>query len=327
MPVNDKILVTDYNNIRNKVANVLGTGSGTSGYGQPVGSTLVSLSSRVTANQYTLLRNDIINAYRHIFGVIPNIAQPSEGNTVRYNNAGTTPEQATQPVVQYDRFADQIIANRFTIGFGRSKTIVKGSRAKSDWTGGFWNNRLSCTVTVTFTSATQTRYFFNSGGEIRFESSRSAGTTTRQQNISWSNLLNTAGIQRFGGQLPTTGFSPANGQNYYRLTSTYQVWYSITASSPYSNNRYQISARTPGVTSNASGTARIIEFLIEWLDGYTDTGGKPNPDPGDEVDGIIEFSATTLEATGDLTPSGTFTVESPSVSLGNIIQDANFPRT
>jgi hypothetical protein len=334
MPVNDKILVTDYNNIRNKVANVLGLGSGTSGYGQTVSSPLVSLSSKVTVNEYASLRTDIINTYRHIYGVIPTVTQPVEGNTVRYNATGTTPEQATQPVVQYDRFADLIIANRFTIHPSQSKTVVKGSRTKSDWTGGFWNKRLSCTVTVTFTSATQTRYFFNSGGEIRFESARSGGTSSWQQNLSWSSLLNSAGVQRFGGQLPTTGFSPANGQNYYRLTSTYQVWYSISASSPYTNNRYQISARTPGITSNASGTARIIEFLIEWLDGYTDppTGGGLSPSlfpPGDHVDGTIELSSTSLEATGVLVPvgAGNFTVESPQVDIGNIIQDPNGPIT
>jgi hypothetical protein len=324
MPVNDKILVTDYNNIRNKVANVLGVGSGTSGYGQTVSSLSVSLSSRVTVNEYVALRNDIINAYRHIFGTAPSIVTVNEGNLVRYDATGTTPEQATQPVVQYDRFADQLIANRFTVNSSQAITVSKGSNSRSDWTGGFWNNRLSCTITVSFTSSNNARFFFNSGGEIRFASTRTGGTSTRQQNISWSNLLSSAGTRAFGAQLPTSGFSPMNGQNFYRLTNAYQIWYTISASSPYSNNTYRIQARS-NVIDNSSGNATQVDFLVEWIDGYTDP--KPSPAPGDEVDGTITISVSTLEASGVLVPvgAGNFQVQSPTVSIGAIIQDPNGP--
>jgi hypothetical protein len=329
MPVNDKILVTDYNNIRNKVVGVLGTGSGSSGYGQVVSSSAVSLSSRVTVNEYAALRNDIINAYRHIFGSTPSIVLPTEGNLVRYDATGSTPESATQPVVQYDRFADQLVANRFTVDSSQVITESKGSNSRSTWDGGFWNNRLSCTITVTFTSANNARFFFNSGGQIRFVSSRTGGTTTRQQNISWSNLLNSAGTRSFGAQIPTTGFSPMNGQNFYRLTNAYQVWYTVTASSPYADNVYRIQARS-NVVNNSSGTATQIEFLVEWIDGYVDPGPpslKPSFPPGDEVDGTITISISTLEAFGVLVPvtAGNFSVESPTVSIGAIIQDANGP--
>jgi hypothetical protein len=323
MPVNDKILVTDYNNIRNKVVNVLGVGSGSSGYGQTVSSPLVSLSSRVTVNEYALLRNDIINAYRHIFGSSPALVAPTEGNLVRYNATGTTPEQATQPVVQYDRFADQIVTNRFLIHPSQAITTSKGSNSRNDWTGGFWNDRLSCVITTTFTSSNAARFFFNSGGEIRFASTRTGGTTTRQQNISWSNLLNSAGTRAFGAQIPTSGFSPMNGQNFYRLTNAYQTWYTTSASSPYTNNTYRIQARS-NVVNNSSGTATQVDFLVEWIDGYVDPGPPP---PGDEVDGTITISVSTLEASGTLVPvgAGNFTVESPTVSIGAIIQDANGP--
>jgi hypothetical protein len=347
MPANDKILVTDYNNIRNKVVGVLGTGSGSSGYGQVVSSSAVSLSSRVTVNEYAALRNDIINAYRHIFGVTPTLNQPVEGNTVRFIPIGTittefgiaefgesefnleTLADADSPFPQYDFIADDIIANRFTVDSSQVITESKGSNSRSTWDGGFWNNRLSCTITVTFTSANNARFFFNSGGQIRFVSSRTGGTTTRQQNISWSNLLNSAGTRSFGAQIPTTGFSPMNGQNFYRLTNAYQVWYTVTASSPYANNVYRIQARS-NVVNNSSGTATQIEFLVEWIDGYVDPGPpslKSSFPPGDEVDGTITISVSTLEAFGVLVPvtAGNFSVESPTVSIGAIIQDANGP--
>jgi hypothetical protein len=349
MPANDKILVTDYNSIRNKVVGVLGTGSGSSGYGQVVSSSAVSLSSRITVNEYAALRNDIINAYRHIFGVTPNLNQPVEGNTVRFIPIGTittefgvaefgesefnleTLADADSPFPQYAFIADDIVANRFTIHPSRSKTESKGSQSRSDWTGGFWNNRLSCTITVSFTTATQARYFFNSGGQIRFESSRSGGNTSRSQNISWSSLLSAAGVQRFGGQLPTTGFSPMNGQNFYRLTNSYQTWYTISASSPYTNNVYRIQARS-NVTNNSSGTASSVDFLVEWIDGYVDPGPpslKPSPASRRRSRrNNQKFQSRPLEATGVFASCHCRKLHSRitlQYAIGTIIQDANGP--
>ena len=76
MPVNDKIRQADYNDIRNKVINVLGTGSGNSGYGQTVQSTAVAEGFKVSRTDWGKLRWDIINAYRHIFGVDPVTVNP-----------------------------------------------------------------------------------------------------------------------------------------------------------------------------------------------------------------------------------------------------------
>jgi hypothetical protein len=332
MPVNDKILVTDYNNIRNKVVNVLGAGSGTSGYGQVISSSAVSLSSRITVNEYALLRNDIINAHRHIFGSAPVLATPTEGNLVRFSTT-FTPSTTDSPYTQYDQYADQIINNRFTIASSQSQTNAKGSQSRNTWTDGYWNNRLSCTITVSFTNATQARYFFNSGSQIRFESSRTGGTTS-QQNTAWSNLLSSAGIAEFGAQVPTTGFSPMNGQNFYRLTNAYQIWFTRSASSPYTNNVYRISARS-NVVNNSTGTASSINFLVEWIDGYTDPdialnrpGGGLFIPPGDEVNGTITVSLSTLEPFQVLVPAsaGNFTVQSPTISIGTIVQDANNTR-
>ncbi len=320
MPVNDKILVTDYNNIRNKIVNVLGVGNGTSGYGQVISSSAVSLSNRVTINEYALLRNDIINAFTHIYGSPPVLAEPVIGDTVRFNT-DFTPSTTDSPVTQYDQYADQITANRFVVHPSQSITTTKGERSRNDWVDGYWNTKLSCTVTVTFSTSAAARHFFNSGGEIRFVSSRTGGTIDRQQNISWSSLLNSAGTIRFGVQLPTAEFSPMNGENFYRLTDVYQVWSSITSSSPYTANIYRISARS-NVANNSTGTATRLEFLVEWDDGYSDPGP---PSPGDEVDGTITLSISTLEASGFLVPigAGLFSVESPSVLIGEIIQDAS----
>jgi len=319
MPVNDKIRTVDYNSVQNKIANVVGIGSGTQGWGQNLNSVPVTESNKITVNEWATLRNDIINGYRHIFGVVPNVVQPVSGNIIKYNDTGTTPEQATEPVIQFDRWADQIVNNRFTIHPSQTRTTdPKGSQSRTT----SWNQRLECTVTATFTTANAARHFFNSGGQIRFFSERTGGNTSKAQNQSWSSILSAAGIQGFGAQLPDTGFSPMNGRNFYRLTNAYQQWLIGTGSTPYGQNSYRINARS-NVANNSSGTATTIQFLVEWVDGYVDPDGPVNRfNDTDLVDGTLSLTISTLEASPDIIlvpPSlGNFIVELPSVTLSAI---------
>lgn len=319
MPVNDKIRVPDYNDIRTKIINVLGTGSGTSGYGQTTLSTAVDESNRITVNEWGRLRFDIINAYKHIFGVVPTIVLPTDGGRVRYSNTFVPDTGASDaPVTQFDTYCNQIIANRFTVHPSQSFLQASTSNSSS-WPGIYgtsWNSRIQCTVTATFPSATAARHFFNSGGEIRIAASRSGGTVSGQ-NTAWTNILSGAGIRAFGGNLPSTGVSPLNGQNYYRCTNSYQVWYTTSGSTPYGSNSYRISARTPAVADNSTGTASVVEFLLEFIDNYTDPGP---PAPGDLVDGTFTVSTSYLYAVGTLDPVGTgnFTVTQPVMTVGAI---------
>lgn len=309
MAVNDKVSQSQYNNIRNKLVPVIGAGSGTSGWGQTIVSTSVAEGNTVTINEWTNLGYDITNAYKHISGANPSIASVAEGNTIRYSTT-FSPASSAVPVTQYDQWADTIVASKYTLATGSAITTNKGTKT---WSG-TWNGTLAATVTVTFTSATAARYFFNSGGEIRFVSSRSGGNVTTQ-NTSWTSILSSAGTRSFGAVLPDVGTSPANGTNYYRCTANYQRWYTNTGSTPYSLNSYNISARTPGVSDNSTGTARTIEFYVEWKDDHVGIAGG-----FDQVDGTISLSVTTLEASQVLVPlsAGSFTVESPTVTVGNI---------
>jgi hypothetical protein len=483
MPINDKILRSDYNNLRNKVNPVLGIGSADQGYGQTVQSREQTVSDRVTVNEYGLLRYDIINAYKHIFGSNPPITDPIVGSTVKtdvgttvitgsisgniltvtsvtsgmvatgqsitgagvtagtiitgeasnfsttisgfvsktvssvdgttdvvfsiptqpqlffagtefliagnsnsgYNGihavlastttsvtfrykgdpgtygSGTTTLTATinnpwnlgrwvvnnsqtvssssltllplavQPVNHWDTWLNDIVNNRFIVHPSQASTFNWGTSSTA-WPGLFgttWTSKIQATVTVTFPTANEARHFFNSGGEIRFASSQSSGSAT-QQVLSWRSILNSAGTQAFGGNKPGTGTTPNNGQNWYRLTDSYQVWYSIFGSSPYGSNNYRISARTgiePTTGSrrpnNVLGTATIAEFLVEYIDDYVDPGqhpSNPQPDTVDAVDGLFSLSVSHLFATGILEPTGTgtFTVTQPTIAVGQI---------
>jgi hypothetical protein len=308
------IRVVDYNNLRTKVNNLLGDGTGATGYGQTVRSQLVDENTRVRVLQWDNLRYDIFNIWKHQFGVLPTIADVRNPLDNEGNNAGAIikASSTTAPYDQYDNFANILIANRF--GIHSSQAITRnGPDLSTPWIKTYtsaWTTKLSCTVTVTWATVNAARYFFNSGGEIRFNSSRTGGATT-PQNSSWSTLLTGAATLAFGGQLPNPGFSPLNGQNYYRLSSTPSVWATRSASSPYGSNEYTIKAST----SDTAGSVRTVTFLVEWTDGHISIAGSP-----DTVDGTIALAVTTLEASGNFEPAGTgsFTVTGPTITLTDI---------
>jgi hypothetical protein len=124
-------------------------------------------------------------------------------------------------------------------------------------------------------------------------------------------------MRSFGSQTPTAGFSPMNGQNFYRLTNSYQTYYSLSSSAPYAANLYQLQAKC-NVSNNSSGTATVVDLRVIMTDGYVDPGplGPPFTDEG--VDGTFTITVTEKKATGPLVPLGTFTVSSPSVTVGSI---------
>lgn len=310
MTANAIIYKADYNNIRQKVIDVLGTGSSNSGYGQVIKSSAVSESTKVSVNEWANLRYDIINCYVHQTGTYPAIVQPTVENTVQSN--------LTSPDTVYNDHANTISTqtNRFRVHSSQAITSTKSS-GSTTWPGIYgtqWIARAYGTVTVTFTSAAKARAFFNSGSEIRISASQSGGSGI-PQNTSWRNLLSTSGTISFGGAVPGTGTESNDGTNYFRCSNVFQRFYNASATSPYSSNNFRLSARTPNVIDNSNGDASTIEILVEFLDGHVGDSGGP-----DSVDGTFSIFTSTYEAYGVLQPAtaGNFTVESPTVTVGAI---------
>lgn len=317
MAVNDTIRTPDYNSIQSTLAGIMSTGSGTSGWGQPMKSSQVAVGNKVTINEWGNLRYDIINAYTHIFGSTGSPVLVNEGNTVRY-------DATTSPITQYDTLTTTIVSNKFTVGAGQYAT-TGATTSTTTWPsalyGSYWAGRIACLITIYWSDANYARWFFNSGGTVRIATSRTGGTGSPQNN-SWSSILSSAGTREFGGNLPGTGTSPADGSNWYRMTNSWQPWYSISGSSPYGSNTYRIYSTCPYV-SNASGSATQGQFLVELVDNYTDPGQSPyNPTPDyiDSVDGTFTVSVSLKYATGVLVPAGfgNFTVTQPTVVVGAI---------
>ena len=329
MAVNDKIRVADYNAIRSTVANVMSAGAGPFGYGQALNSSAVAEGTKLTVTHIDQLRNDIINAWTHIFGTAPTPVTVVENAKVIFNSS-------TAPIDSYQAIATTINSNRFTMAGSQSAVNVPTAPSSTTWPGIYgtsWTSLIQCTVTATWPDATQARYFWNSGGQIRFTASRTGGSSTTQ-NTQWTAILSSAGTQTYGGNNPGTGISPNDGQNWYRCTNSRQLWYSLSGSSPYGANTYRIYARTLDATAsnNQTGTARQGEWHIEFVDNYVDPGvGVPSPGgvqtqtaanfpPGDSVDGTFSIAVSLLYATGILVPLtlGNFSVTLPVVTISAI---------
>jgi hypothetical protein len=216
------------------------------------------------------------------------------------------------------RFA--VAAGQFlTIGANSDGSALVVSRTWSSTTAPqFWKDEINCTLTISFGSSNQARWFFNSGGELRVQSTRTGGRSDAQNN-SWSALLSSAGIRAIGVQTPTSGFSPMNGQNFYRLTNTFQSFYTLTDSSPYTLNRYVLEARS-NVVDNSSGTATSVEIRIRFIAGYADPGDGPLdfPRTNDEIDGTFSVTVTEKRASGTLVPTGNFVITRPTYSITSI---------
>jgi hypothetical protein len=294
------ILASQYVAIQDKAQSLIGAGSATRGYGQAVQSSDVFAGNTITKAQWDLLRYDIINIRLHQDGALPGIVTINVGDPIEFG--------ASSPNTNYDTLLETAIANRFQIA--GSQSVVNSAASQTYTTP--WSTSLTATLTCTFPTADQARYFFNSGGKVRFTTTLSGGSSTAQINA-WVNFLASVGIQSFGA---ATGVV-----NYYNLTNTFQTYYQSSLSSPYSANNYRLEART-NVSNNSTGTATQLFLRVTLSDNYVDPATAPHTPstvlPIDQVTGTLTIAVSELKASGLLQPSGTFAITSPSYSLSVI---------
>jgi hypothetical protein len=300
MTIGSEILASNYVAIQDKAQSILGSGIGSRGYGQPVSSSDVFTGNIITKEQWDLLRYDIVNIRVHQDGVLPSIITINVGDPIGYG--------AASPNTNYNALMDTAIANRFNIASNQSIVSAGPSRSYSS----AWGTSAQSVLTATFSTADEARYFFNSGGKIRITSVLTGSSNTSQNNA-WLDFLNSAGTQSFGSA--TNEFV-----NFYTLTNSYQIYYQGSLTTPYSANNYKLEARC-NVANNSTGTATEVYLRVTLSDTYVDPDAlsfNNNQPPGDSVDGTLTISVDELKASGNLVPSGTFTITSPTYSLSAI---------
>jgi hypothetical protein len=272
------IEATDYNGfISTNTANVnavWGVGSTDRGWGQTSLST-VSTAGTITATQWASLVNTIGSMAGQTGTAITSRSAPVAGNTIEILAALNTD-------------ITNITANRQNAAAnGAQFTGWTGTNSKTAATAaGGWT--ITFTNTVTWTSADAARYFFNAGGRIKIDVSKTATGATGDPE--WNDLANTLCGDIFitGGTATQaiagtnyTGTTKIGGSGIPNILQTGIGWYDLTAgaaativykqfadTAPYTSNFIQHS-----IAKGASSNTLVITTLWSNPEGDPISGG------------------------------------------------------
>ena len=293
--VTDTITAAQYNGVQSRINTILGAGSGANGYGQAMASGQVVVGNTITAAQFDALRTDLNKANNHQSGANAGVGDIAAGQVIGADTSGAA---TTEGFNDYDTATSTIETNRYNIDGGNA-TVEAGITAARTTT---WNGTISHIFTVGFTDANARRYFFNSGGEIRFSAALSGQSGAKSND--WSTMLSNMGtitMNYTSTSASGTGTDTVIGND--ELTGTYQTIFTRTGSGVYAENDYNIAARYEG-TGN-----KTLRFRIQFRDddagdqqAVTDTGtdgaGTAGPAVDESVNGNLSSTIQQLRATG-----------------------------
>lgn len=295
----DKITAANYNTLQSRVANILGTGSGTSGYGQALNSSTVNAQDVVTAAHMTALKQDITNGRVHQTGSVTALgdiaAQEVIGADATYERVDLTYDEvddetdatlvgaeSSKGFNDYFSEVQNLEDDRFAVDLTQAsiETVDTSTRTTQ------WNGTITHTFTVTFDNANHRRYFFNSGGEIQFRANLSNGSGAKDND--WATMINNMGTISFNyTSTQSTGTGTGSSIGDSDVTNSFQNIFEKAGSGVYAENRYIIKAR--------SQSNKTIDFQIEFQD--NDVGEGLNPPGYTPVDENVQYISGTLTST------------------------------
>lgn len=254
----------------NKLAALYGVGYGDRGYGQtPAPGTVYSVAPGDTIRgvDWNRIRAGIYNLALHqgtAMDLLPPATEFAAGSAIKAEALAST-------VYDFATLIANVDANRLNTNSGASMTLTSNALTitrASNWGGG--NNGITAVATVSFTSENAARYFFNSGGEIRFAISHPTGST---QDNDWNTALSNVGTVAFKAHSTSrTGSAgnPASGFGYYDLTTSDQTILSGSiGSGAYSTNSISVSARAASITGANGAKGSSIIFTITLSDSHS----------------------------------------------------------
>jgi hypothetical protein len=270
------IQATDYNGFvstnASNINDLWSTGSSDKGYGQSAIST-VSTAGTITATQWASLVNTLSSLGSQTSTSLTARTAPTAGTLISILAAVNT--DITNVTTNRNNAA--AVGSQFTGWSGTNSKTAATSGAT--WTITFTN-------TVTFASAAAARYFFNGGGLIKLDVSKTA--TGALGDPEWNDLASTlcgdiyisgAGTAHTIAGVSYTGTTKIGGTGTPSTLQTSLGWYNLTTSdqviykqfadtAPYTTNFIQHSAKTAG-----SGTQLVITTLWSASDGDPISGG------------------------------------------------------
>ena len=233
--------------------------------------TITSSASIVTATQWASLVNNIASMASHQGTTITARAAPTAGTTIAVLSAVNT------DITNCYNNRGNAVAN------GTQFTGWTGTNSKTAATSGAtWT--ITFTNTVTFASADAARYFFNAGGRIKIDVSKTSTGATGDPE--WNDLANTLCGDIFitGGAYSQTiaatvytGTTKSGGTGTPTTLATTTGWFDLTGTPTIVYKQF---ADTAPYTSNfiqhsLSATATVLTITTLWSasDGDPITGG------------------------------------------------------
>jgi hypothetical protein len=223
------IQASDYNGFANTGSpnfnNIWATGSGSNGYGQTA-LAQVTAGQIVSHTEWDNLINGIANAAAHQGTTITSITPPVAGATVAFLSALSTNLGAVTATAN--------VLNANTVGASTSNSAVR----TTNWGANTGTGTVTSNVTVSFASANQARFFFNAGGVIKIQTSKTAGVGT-PEDTAWVNLTSNIGTlglpaanttQTIAGQ-SFTGLTKIGGGGSTPSTFVHNGFYNLTGTS------------------------------------------------------------------------------------------------
>ena len=286
------IVAADYNGfVSTNGANVNGiwsTGAATAGYGETALST-VSTGATVSATEWSTLNSKVSAMASHQGTTITSRTNPVAGATIAMlANMNTDITNITSARGN----AAASGAQTTTFSGTTSKTTATGS-GSTPWT-------ITFTHTITWASANAARYFFNAGGRIKWETSKTS--TGNLADTEWNDLANTLVGDIFitgGGVLSPqtiagtsyTGTTKSGGTGTPVTLTTSTGWYNLLTSDTLLYKQFADTAPYTGqfiaLNAKTAGTGTQLVLTTTWVDpggsgvGSSDviTGGTATASP------------------------------------------------
>lgn len=261
-----------------KVAALLGVGYGDRGYGLQSPKISYTISPKSTGDvisktEWLNLRNSIETISLHQgtpTTLLPPTSRFAIGSTIYAESTPATPYSFATMITNIDN-------NRFNTNGGASMSISSSVGTFTRGTAwGSGNTGITCQVKAMFASEDEARYFFNTGGEIRFIVSHPIGSV---QDNNWNSVLANVGTIAFKAHSTTrsgTSATPNTSLGYYELTTSDQIILSgIIGTGAYSSNSILVKVRADTITGANGAKGSQIIFTISLTDahntGFTDS--------------------------------------------------------
>lgn len=274
---NGLIEATDYNTFANNVSNVWGTGSRDSGWGQTSIST-VSPGGTVTALQWATLVANLATTGQQTGSTLTSRTQPQVGNTISIlANVATDINTVTT-------------ARGNAAAVGSLSTTWTGSAAKTTATGSGINAwTITWTQTVTFANANAARYFWNAGGLVRLDYSKSS--TGTDSDADWNTFVGKVGQIYISGRVNSatqsiagvnyTGTTRRNGTGGTQTTlATTTGWYSLTSGAAattifqLNDDVYAYSGDYIRTTAAVNAGSTVLTLVTTWVSAAVPVFGR-----------------------------------------------------